>query len=162
MGKDNSRPEKEEEIDGITFISEQMDPLELYPLVPRIIKIVAPLLQHFGSIDPGALKSLLKQDVGKLTPILTALGSALGEKENANLPQDLLRRTQMQLIGDDGEVVRYSLLNTKEINRAFKGRFFTMLKAMWFSLGVNFDDFFAGGSESNPSKESKEAENLSD
>lgn len=159
MGKDF----QENEIDGLTFVSHQMDPLELYPMVPRILKLLAPVLPHISAIGGGlnakAIERLFAQDAGKLAPIIAAIGEGLGAKENANLPLELLKRTVVMLPDpdpddEDAKPKRQSLVTAKEINAVFRGRFVTMLKAMWFALGVNFDDFFAGSSGSeNPSKE---------
>jgi hypothetical protein len=99
------RESEEREIDGLTFVSHQMEPLELYPLAPRIVKIVAPMLPHLqamaGSIGEGLtgdmLEKLLRQDVGKLSPMLMALGEALAAKETASLPMDLLKRSPIQM-----------------------------------------------------------------
>lgn len=152
------------EIDGLKFYTSQMDPLELYPMAPRILKLIAPILPYIGAIggelNAAAVEKLMKEDVSKLSPILTALATALAEKENANLPQELLKRTQVSLpVDSDDEdedapkTRNQSMVNPKEINAVFRGRFVTMLKVMWWSLGVNFSDFFSGSSGKNPSKE---------
>lgn len=148
----------EREIDGLKFISYQLDPLELYPLAPRIIKCLAPVLPFVaslgGGLDAKAIEKLFAQDASKLAPILTAFAEGLADEKNAKLPLELLKRTVVELPNDDEEKppTRQSLTNTKEINAVFRGRFFTMLKAMWFALGVNLSDFSPGGSGETPSK----------
>lgn len=153
MGKDS----QDTEIDGLKFTSYQLDPLELYPMAPRILKLLAPVLPFVASLGGGlnakAIEKLFAQDVGKLAPILTALGEGLGAKENANLPVELLKRTVAYLPDpddDEAEPKARSLTTAKDINAVFRGKFFTMLKAMWFALGVNFEDFSNGSSGSEP------------
>jgi hypothetical protein len=160
-------PPQSEEFDGLKFTTVAMDPLELYPMVPRVLKIVAAVLPHVSAIGGGlskeAVEKLFKSDMGKLAPVLAALGEALASKENATLPTDLLKRTTVALpveSDDDDEdeettpkVRQQSMVSAKEINAVFRGRFFTMLKVMWWVLGANFADFFSSGSGSNPSKE---------
>jgi hypothetical protein len=154
------------EIDGLKFTTQVSDPLELYPMVPRVLKIVAAVLPHISALGGGltkdAIERMFSKDMGTLAPVLAALGEALSAKENATLPQDLLKRTTVALPvesddeDDDGEVKtrQQSMVSPKEINAVFRGRFFTMLKVMWWTLGVNFSDFFSGSSgEKAPSKE---------
>lgn len=155
------------EIDGLKFTCHQSEPLELYPMVPRMLEIIAGILPHVSAIGGGLTKEAIEKlfksgDVKELGPILQSLGAALGKKENANLPKELLGRVTVALPvesdedeEDDGEPKTriQSLVSAKEMNAVFRGRFWTMLKVMWWSMGVNFGGFFVGGSETNPSKE---------
>jgi hypothetical protein len=59
--------------------------------------------------------------------------------------------------GEDGEDEKpktrnQSMASAKEINAVFRGRFWTMLKVMWWAVGVNFGGFLSGSSDTNPSK----------
>ncbi len=163
-----SKEKQTTEIDGFKVVSHQMAPLSLYPLVPRVLKIVSPMLSQMGELmslkDLGeaGIEKLLKDPKGllKVQPLFIHLANALGDPVNARLPQELLARTVIHLPNEEGETVKRELGSDSDINKAFRGRFLTMLKCMWFAIGVNFADFFDGDSENAPSKDSgKEEEN---
>lgn len=143
------------EIDGIRLISYTMDPLMLYPMAPRMAKILAPILGGLGGmgeLTEAGIEKMLRSDASKLSPVVLELAKALGEKENANLPRELLCKTVAIVEGENGEDRRVSLNDPKNINAIFRGKFYGMLRAMWFSLGVNFGNFSGGGSNPSPNK----------
>jgi hypothetical protein len=162
------------EIDGLKFTTEQMDPLELYPMVPSMLEIVAGLIPYVSGLGGGLTKEAIEKLFAKadgvkdLGPILKELGAALGKKENARLPEELLRRTCVLLPverksrdddedetedDDEPQTKKQSMATPKEINAVFRGRFWTMIKVMWWSMGVNFGGFLSGSSDESPSKE---------
>lgn len=137
---------KTKTIDGLTFHTTQLPPLKAYPLSARVAAIVLPVFQQLAATGFIDIKpeQFLKQDAAKLLPILAPLLEALGSKDNEDLPQKLLAGTVVELPDDNGEATRISLADPSGINRAFQGKIFLMLKAMWFAVEVNFRDFFAG------------------
>lgn len=173
MATPNYRPEETSEIDGFKVITTHMEPLKLYPLAPRIVKIVAPMLGQVGQLISSRAKRAKGEDPGKaiqraiselmvdpkaldqFAPIIMHLGSCLAEPDNAKLPLELLADTTIDIPDEDGEPERHTLATAKDLNEAFRGRFLLMLKCMWFSMGVNFADFFAGGSPSGRIKSSE-------
>lgn len=151
-------PEELEIDDELKVLTYGMDVLVLYPLAPRIVKILAPILQSLqglGDLSAEGIERMLKQDVSKLGPLLMHLAEALAKPENANLPQELLKRSVAVVLDDeDGEPRRESLHDPKMINKVFRGKFFGMLRAMIHAVMVNFADFsFGGSTTAHPSKE---------
>lgn len=153
--------ENEELLEGVKLVTYTMDPLMIYPIAPRIAKIVAPLLAHLstmGELTEENIMRFLKSDIGKLGPMLETLSKSLGEKENATLPQELLKKTVAHVTVTDDEtgtetVKKLALSDVKNINAVFRGHFFSMLRVMWHLIGVHFSDFSRGGSEASPIKE---------
>lgn len=159
----NHRPEETTEIDGFRVVTTHMAPLKLYPLAPRVVQIIAPMLGQAGALITSRAKRTKGEDPNKaiqraivelmvdpkaldqLTPIMMHLGGALAAPENAKLPLELLADTTIDIPDEDGEPERHTLTTAAELNEAFRGRFLLMIKCMWFSMSVNFADFFPGG-----------------
>jgi hypothetical protein len=148
---------KTKTIDGLIFTSTQLPPLKAYPLSTRVAGILLPAFTRFMSsgMEFGDADQFLAQDASKLIPILEPLLKVLGEKDNEDLPQKLLAGTSVQVPDETGAATLVSLATPEGINRAFQGRMLTMLKAMWFSIEVNFFDFFGGASKTSQIKASE-------
>lgn len=141
-------------IDGLTFTSTQLPPLKAYPLSARVAKILLPVFSKLLSPDLkfGDAEAFLAQHPDKLIPVIEPLLSALGEKENEDLPLKLLAGTTVQVPDEAGQLSIIHLGTPEAFNRAFQGRGLTLYKAMWFAVEVNFADFFAGVSKNTPTK----------
>lgn len=154
-------------IDDMQFHCTPFDALQAYPLVPRIALVIAPLLGTFGPIVsklPGAdlqakIEGLLQQDIAALSPLLTALAMPLTDKVNARLPQELLAGMSVEVEGKKG-MLHVGLDDESNINEHIP--LLTMLKAMWWSIGVNFADFFPSDFVSTLTKVSAKSASPSD
>jgi hypothetical protein len=153
----------EDQIDAVTVSSTMMQPMEIYRLAPRVVKIFLPVLgvqsvlrQTVGKLSGAKtdrdqlLKLFMMIDVAQFMPVLGEILAALSLPENAKLPQELLSRTQLHVRDDEGQLCIKQLGTEAEINDAFRGKFMRMLKVMWFAAAFNFADFFPGGSPSGP------------
>ncbi len=152
---------KTKNIDGLTFMSTQLPPLKAYPLAARVAGILLPML---GKLSAAGIKlddaeAFFNTDSAKLLPVLEPLLEALAKKDNEDLPQKLLAATTVQVPDESGELTNISLITPEAINRAFQGRGMTMFKAMWFSVEVNFRDFFGGASKGAQTKASEQTAN---
>src|ERR1700687_1122960 len=99
----------EDEIDGVKISSTLFQPLEIYRLTPRVVRLFVPVLQlqdGFKRIAPILLKALhgkegvstvdamaaLKLiDMAEVEPVIKAIMDGLSMPENARLPQELLQ-----------------------------------------------------------------------
>ena len=154
---------KTKTIDGLLFSSTQLPPLKAYPLSARVGAILLPALSKFFASGLNQIEDVdafMKQNAGKLMPVLEPVLEALGKKDNEDLPQKLLAGTTVQMPDESGSMTLISLATPEGINRAFQGRGATMYKALWFAVEVNFTDFFPGASKSSRTKGSAMGETL--
>jgi hypothetical protein len=110
---------EEREIDGMRFSSTQLPPMKAFVLSKKLLPIVAPLLG--GSLAEADMSSFA-DGFGKLS-----------DDEAIRLALQTLASTSCVV---DGE--RIQLDSEANVNRAFMGSFATMLKVMWFAIGINF------------------------
>lgn len=151
-----SQPTHDKTIDGLKFSLQEMEPFEAYPVAPRVGIIMLPVLPAIvsfltpelmakvkaGDIDSEAFLAAILADpkgLAKLTPTLDGICRGLADPANAKLPSELLARTTVVM---NGEV--HSLCDADDFKKVFRGRFYTMLKAMWWSATVNFGNFSSG------------------
>lgn len=165
----------EDEIDGVKISSTLFQPLEIYRLTPRVVRLFVPVLQlqeGFKRIAPilmkalhgkegistdDAMAALKKIDLAELQPVISAMMEGLSLPDNARLPAELLQRTQLMERDDSGSMKVKQLTSEADINDAFRGRPSLMLKAMWFAAVFNFGSFFRGGRPSAPTNNSVKA-----
>lgn len=162
-----------EEIDGVKVTHTTFQPMEVYRLGPRVAKMFIPVLSLQDAFrrlapilmkalkgkdalsDADVTKALSQIDMTELAPVASMMLDELSKPENARLPVELLRRTQLRERDEDGRLKTVQLTNEAEIDDAFRGRVKLMFKVMWSAAVFNFADFFPGGQPSARTKDSE-------
>jgi len=125
------------DIEGIEITTTQLPPLRALALMPRLGKVIAPML----ALDGVSMDS----DVRELVPALVQMLDTLSGDEATALTRALLASTTALL---DGKMVQ---LNRDEtLTMVFAGRLKAMVLAVAFAVGVNYGEFFAKGPAASP------------
>jgi hypothetical protein len=120
------------EIEGIVVTATQLPPLRALALMPRLGKVMAPLLALDGVTA--------ETDVESLVPVILKVLDSLEDDQAVALVRDLLASSTAQL---DGKL--YPLNTDSMLTGVFGGNVMAMVKAAVFAVEVNFGDFFAKG-----------------
>jgi hypothetical protein len=118
---------------------------------PALAAIIPAIKDAGGDLDdPRVLAALAAtMDANEL---LRAVGQALGRLAGDNptrferVTGELLRTVSVELPGVDGKIARVDLTTPAQINRVLQqgGGYKRLVKLLWFALGANFGNPFAG------------------
>ena len=146
---------KDRQIDGLKVTTTQLPPVQALVLSPKLLPLVAPLLN--GIVAAVSSSGTDPEDIasGKIALPTEAVVAALAAvdvdelaKAFGTLTEQALTKLMLQLLANtmvivDGE--NHSLLSEDSINNVFSGRFYGLLRAMWFAIEVNFFPTGVGG-----------------
>jgi hypothetical protein len=145
---------KERVIDGLRITSTQLPPMQALVLSPRLLPLVAPLLNGITAAIAASGSSPEDIASGKATLSSEAVVAALSAIDVndlavafAGLTDEALVKMMLKLLAGTMVIVdgqNRSLVTEDAINAAFAGRFFTMLRTAWFAIEVNFFPTGAG------------------
>jgi hypothetical protein len=113
--------------------------MKAYSVFARLSKAVGPAIAELSGIDLKPDMGVEDIDVTQLAPALSKLLEGIAEDEGlalALLASVSVRRGGMEEI---------LLVDDKNINLAFAGKFKAMLLTLKFCLEVNFSDFLGDG-----------------
>jgi Phage tail assembly chaperone protein, TAC len=122
---------QEKQIGPYRVRSEALPAMRAYALVPRIAKLVGPMLSQAAT-------------QGASVNILAAILDAFGLMEPGEATSLMLALLAMTSINDNGKT--YQLNSEPAINALFTGKVLLLVQVQQFALEVNFADFFAAAS----------------
>lgn len=121
-------------IDGYKVTTQQLPPRRAFKLAAKLVKYLAPAFKYAGNVK-------LEDDVEALLPALTAMLMDLDENDLDVVLRESFANTTV-VVPDESGGRMMSLETGEKIDAAFEGQLYTMVRALVFSLGVNFHDFF--------------------
>lgn len=112
-------------------------------LMLRCGRVIGPGLIKLVTNANGDVKDLQLTDV---SPALAAVFAQLDDDSVDVLLADVFKHTSITLPeGKAGKLKMYDLSQASEVDNAFTGRVFMLLKVFKYALEVNFGSFFEGG-----------------
>jgi hypothetical protein len=120
---------KEKEIDGRMIMVTQFPGRRALSHKTRLIKLLGPAVAQLFTED----KIDLTKDISSLSKVIDKLSSTLDENDFVRFVLDLLKCTRL-----DGKEITEAVFDDE-----FSGDLLLMYKILWYTLEVNYGNFFA-------------------
>lgn len=127
------RETRSKDIDGVTFTVQQLPALRASRLLFKLTKAVSPAVMKLAGA--GDLRNLMRADTSALSEAASMLFQAFTPEEFDALVREVLEGATITV---DGRTV--AALPGVDLELA--GKTATLMRGVWFALGVNFGDFF--------------------
>lgn len=130
---------RERTIDGISLTTQQLPVLRATALSVKIVRQLGPFVSAAKQVDLQSVAHALDGNAAEIAPMIGEAMARLDEREFLEIARLLLAET---VAVTDGQ--KYKLDKDSSIDAAFAGRLDAFLKALAFSVEVNFQSFFDG------------------
>lgn len=137
------KPNKRQ-LDGLTIYMQQLPPMLALPLFVRTMQFVAPVLPEIAEFMARDEQS--EVDPAEFVPALVTLATSIDQETMMALVRDLLNGCRIERDG-----VLYDMTGDDAINKAFAGKFPTLMKTLGAVALFQFRDFSSGGLVAQPS-----------